>query len=162
MKNNKGISLIALIVMIIVMIILAAIAMNATTESYDKSLETKANEERAQVQYAVSTRFGENQRNSTSNPIIGIMVPEENRSTIDLSVTYIITKLKSDYGKFVTEDNAKQEADIKKFVTDNFEDMEYTRILTATDLIELDIENTNINAVYVVNYYSADVVGPIN
>ena len=162
MKNNKGINLIALIVMMIIMIILAAIVVNVTTDSYEKALETKAEEERAQVQYAVSSKFGDNQRNSTANPIVGIMIPEENRGTVDSAFSYIISKLKNDYGKSVAGNQSEQEESIRKLVTDNFEDIEYTRILTPSDLIELDMENTNINAIYVVNYYSADVVGPIN
>lgn len=162
MKKNRGISLITLVVMIIIMIILAAIVINVTTKSFDKSIETKANEERAQVQYAISSRFGDYQRNSTANPIVGIIIPEENRATVDSVVNYITFKLKRDYGKLVNVDSKEQENDIRKMVSDNFEDMEYTRILTPTDLIELEMENTNLNAVYLVNYYSSDVVGPIN
>jgi len=59
-------------------------------------------------------------------------------------------------------DNSTQRVLIERFVYDNFEDMKYTRILLYTDLIELGIENTNMNAVYLVNYYSNDVVGPIS
>ena len=53
---------------------------------------------------------------------------------------------------------------LKKYgaICDNFDDMEYTRLLFHSDLIELGIEKTNLNAVYLVNYYSSDVVGPIS
>lgn len=165
MKNNKGISLITLIVMIVIMIILASIAINVGTSSYENALESKAAAEKQQVTTAVSDRFGDNQRNSTANPIVGLLVPEENRGTEDEIYFYLISKLKNDYGKLITDDeieNKTQQKQIESFVKDNFEDMEYTRILVYNDLIELGMEITNLNAVYVVNYYSSDVVGPIS
>lgn len=165
MKNNKGINLVALVVMIIIMIILASIAIKAGTDAYQNALETKAAEERKQVEYAVSDRFGDYQRNATANPLVGFSIPDENRESDEKLTNYITDKFKSEYGKLITDDemqNSTQKNLIRKFVSDNFEDMEYTRILVYSDLIELGIENTNLNAIYLVNYYSNDVVGPIN
>ena len=165
MKNNKGISLVALIVMIIIMIILAGIATNIGIESYEKAMESKAETEREEVEKAITGRFGDYQRNSTANPLVGLFIPEEYLDTRDSATEYITNKLKNDYGKMKTEDeaqNSTQKNSIKKFVSDNFDDMEYTRILVNSDLLDLEIENTNLNAVYVVNYYSHDVVGPID
>ena len=126
---------------------------------------TKAEEERKQVINAVSGRFGDYQRNSTANPIVGLMIPEENLVNEETATNYICNKFKNEYGKLITEDeiqNSTQTKLIQKFVSDNFDDMEYTRILEYTDLIELEIEYTNLNAVYLVNYYSNDVIGPIS
>lgn len=165
MKKNKGISLISLVVMIVIMIILAAIAIRVGMESYENALESKAATERQEVIAAVSGRFGDYQRNSTANPIVGFIVPDEYLENKDIIANYIINKLKVEYGKFFTDDeikNSTQQKLIYKFIEDNYDDMEYTRILSYSDLIDLEIENTNINAVYVVNYYSNDVVGPIN
>jgi len=165
MKKNKGISLISLVVMIVIMIILAAIAIRVGMESYENALESKAATERQEVIAAVSGRFGDYQRNSTANPIVGFIVPDEYLENKDTIANYIINKLKVEYGKLFTDDEIKdstQQKLIYKFIEDNYDDMEYTRILSYSDLIDLEIENTNINAVYVVNYYSNDVVGPIN
>lgn len=163
MKKNKGISLIALIVMIVVMIILASIAINVGTDSYENALESKAAAERKEVISAVSGRFGDYQRNNTASPIVGVSIPEEYTEAEEM-ITYLKAKLKNEYGKLMTDDeieNKTYQNLIEKFVKDNLEDMEYTRLLFHSDLIELGIEKTNVNAVYLVNYYSSDVVGPI-
>lgn len=165
MKNNKGINLIALIVTIVVMIILASIAIRVGTDSYENALESKAAAERKEVVSAVSGRFGDYQRNNTASPIVGFKIPEENMTTEENIVEYIKNKLKKDHGKLMTEDeleNKTYQNMITKFVDDNFDDMDYTRLLFYRDLIELGIEKTNLNAVYLVNYYSSDVVGPIS
>lgn len=165
MRNNKGISLVALIIMIIVMIMLAAIAVNVSMDSYYNSLEAKAAAERQQVIMAISGRFGDYERNTTANPLVGLTIPEEYLETEETIYNFVYNKFRNEYGKLVTGDeltNSTQKAAIEIFVHDNIEDMEYTRILLYTDLIELGIENTNMNAVYLVNYYSSDVVGPIS
>lgn len=165
MKNNKGISLLSLVSMIIVMIILAAISINVGTNSYQNALKSKATAERQQVISAVTGRFGDNQRNSTSNPIVGLMIPDEYLDNEEKIIEYITTKLRSEYGKLMTDEeiaNQTNRTQIEHFVYDNFNDMEYTRLVFYNDLIDLGIENTNLNAIYLVNYYSSDVVGPID
>lgn len=164
MKNNKGISLVALVVMIIIMIILAAVAINITMDAYDESQRAKQKTERQEVIEAVSGRFGDYMRNHTANPLLGLIIPEENVATMLDVRNYIDIKLRTDYGKLVTEDeilNHTQTKEIEKFIADNFNDMEYTRILLYDDLLELGVENVTIHAVYLVNYYSSDVIGPI-
>ena len=164
MKNNKGINLVAIIIMIIVMIMLAAIAINVSMDSYENSLEAKAAAERQQITIAISSRFGDNQRNATANPLVGLMILEELETEPSI-IDYVCDKFKNEYGKLMTDDelaNSTQRISIERFIYDNFEDMKYTRILVYTDLLELGIENTNMNAVYLVNYYSNDVVGPIS
>lgn len=163
MKNKKGISLIALVVMIIIMIILASIAMNVSMNAYEESVRAKQSTERQQVVNAVNGRFGDYQRNETANPIIGFIIPEEESSTLEETYNYIIQRLR-EAGKLVTDDeieNHTQTKQIKEFLVDNADDMEYTRILEYNDLLELGLENTNLNAIYLVNYYSSDVIGPI-
>lgn len=170
MKNNKGINLIALVSMIVIMIILASIAINVSMKSYENALETKQAAERQQVVSAISSRFGAYSRNETANPLVGLVIPEENLGSIGDIYNYLINKFKTEYGKLITDDeinNQTQSKLIKKFVIDNYENdeidvMTYTRILNYNDLLDLEIENTNKNAVYLVNYYSSDVVGPIN
>ena len=89
MRNNKGINLIALIVMIVVMIILASVAIRVGTDSYKNALESKGAAERKEVVSAISSRFGDNQRNNTANPIVGFIIPEENSGTEEETVEYI-------------------------------------------------------------------------
>lgn len=164
MKNNKGISLITLVVMIVIMIILASVAINVSMNSYDEALRAKIYAERQQVIDAVTGRFSDYQRNNTANPLLGLMIPEENSETLMDTYDYIENKLRNEYYKLLTDDeydNQTQTKQISKFLVDNAEDMEYTRILFYDDLLELGLENTTLQAVYLVNYYSSDVVGPI-
>lgn len=164
MKKNKGISLISLVVMIIIMIILASVAINVSMSSYDEALRAKIYAERQQVIDAVTGRFADYQRNNTASPLLGLMIPEENSETLKDAYDYIENKLRNEYYKLLTDDeynNQTQTKQISKFLVDNAEDMEYTRLLFYDDLLELGLENTTLQAVYLVNYYSSDVVGPI-
>lgn len=164
MKKNKGISLISLVVMIIIMIILSAVAINVSMNSYDEALRAKIYAERQQVIDAVTGRFADYQRNNTASPLLGLMIPEENSETLKDVFDYIENKLRKEYYKLLTDDeyeNQTQTKQISRFLLDNAEDMEYTRILVYDDLLELGLENTTLQAVYLVNYYSSDVVGPI-
>ena len=167
--NNKGINLIALIIMIIIMIILAGIAINNSTTSVDKSFEAKAREERNQVAIAVSARFGEYHINSVASPIIGETIPSEyfssdtDEENIENTKDYLVSMFRRE-GKMQTDDelyNHTIENQLQKFLEDNINDMEYTRILRHDDVIGLALDSISLASEFVVNYYSADVVGPI-
>ncbi len=167
--NNKGVSLIALVVMRIVMIIIAGIAINNSVGSYDQALEAKALEERRQVSNAISARFGSNQINSIVRPIIGEVIPNEylNKSSDEeaiIATRDYLVKMFFMEGRLVTDDemnNKTTQKKIEKFLRDNIQDMEYTRVLRQPDLVELGLESISIESVFLVNYYSTDVVGPI-
>lgn len=171
MKNNKGINLISLVIMIIIMIILAAVAINISMNSYDQAIRSKQAAERQQVVSAVQGRFGDYTRNSTANPLLGLRIYPEDYAVDDAVddkdelFAYLIRKFKTEYGKLVTDEelaNGTQAKEIEEFVDATQGETEYTRILVSTDLLELGIENTTLQAVYLVNYYTNDVVGPIN
>jgi type II secretory pathway pseudopilin PulG len=167
--NNKGISLIALAIMIIVMIIIASIAMNAGIDSYDQAVDAKNKEERNQVSQAVNARFGDNQFNAAVSPIVGELIPSEcfsyptDEQIIESAKTYLVDLFISE-GRLQTQDevtNKTIQKDIQRFLEENINDMQYTRILRHNDIIELGLESITINSIFLVNYYSADVVGPI-
>ena len=94
MKKNKGISLITLVVMIVIMIILAAVAINVGMNSFDEAQNAKLYAERQQVIDAVTGRFADYQRNSTANPLVGLMIPEENSETLSDIADYLERKFK--------------------------------------------------------------------
>lgn len=164
--NNKGISLIALVIMIIVIIIIASIAINNSTGSYDNGLDAKAKEERAQVVDAINYRFGDNQIDSSINPLVGDTLPQElfeketDEERKEAIKEYIINLFVSE-GKLRTDNNKEVEEQIKKFVDDNFIEMEYTRILRHNEVVQLGLNSVSNDSEFLVNYYSIDVVGPI-
>lgn len=164
MKNNKGINLITLVIMIVIIIILAAIVIRPVTNSYDNAIKSRQEAERNQVVSAITERFGDNQRNNNLYPLIGEAIPNEYQNTEEALSGYLISLFKNK-GKLLSKDEDEiqtQKSEIEKFVSDNFEDMEYTKILYGTELLSLDIETTTTNTIYLVNYYSSDVVGPIS
>lgn len=161
--NNKGINLITLVITIIVIIILATITINIGTKAYDNAREARLEEQRNNVINAVSARFADNQRNELVNPLLGYAIQVEDGDTAENLANKYIERFK-DEGKLDTDDtqkNANTEDQIKKLILDNFDNMNYTRVLQYNDLIALEIENTDTNALFLVNYYSSDVVGPI-
>ncbi len=171
-RKHAGISLISLIIMIIVMIILASIVITVSTKSYDQSLIAKQETERLQVVNAIQTRFGQYERNHTTSPLLGLQLSDITDKEADEIVTDLVELFTMEYEKNILDteilvppenvQNYTSKGRIRKFITDNQEEMEYTRILKYDNLQELGLENVNTRALYLVNYYSNDVVGPIN
>ena len=162
MNNNKGINLIALITMIIIMIILAAIAMKNSFDAHNKSFIARQKEENLNVTTAVQNRYGEYVTNPTNSPLAGLTVPDE-YDTPEKMYEYIEMYLIRN-GKLVTQDvkdNDETKEAIRKMLNDDKDYLKYTRILEHSHLVELGLESLPINAVYVVNYFGTDVIGPI-
>ena len=169
MKKNQGVSLVALIIMIIVMIIIAGIALNSGIGSYDKALEAKSKEERHQVKNAVSTRFGDYTMNPSLKPLLGEQIPDDYfmesdpDARIQAIKVYLLALFISE-GRLQTNDEVENHTtanEIQYFLEKNYEQMEYTRIIRHSHIIELGIDSIALPSVFVVNYYSADVIGPI-
>ena len=163
MKNNKGVSIIALIVTIIVLIILSTLVIRASTDDYDKAQEAKESLERGEVLQAVSTRYGNYLRNSTANPLVGDKVPEEYVNANEI-YDYLVDLFKSENRMLSNREIKTGEiaGEINKFVIKNIDQMEYTRILRHSDIVSLNIDNVSQSAVFLVNFESSTVVGPIN
>jgi type II secretory pathway pseudopilin PulG len=167
MNNKRGVSIVALVFMIIIMIILASIALTSGLTGYDKAFEAKAKEERRQILNAISSRFGDNQRNKTVYPLVGFEIPEdyynsdsEDDTKINQITDYLIKVFKS-RNRLNADDNALTQEEIKGFVKKNLDCMSYTRIILHDDIIELGIDSISSESIFLINYYSADVVGPI-
>ncbi len=169
MNNKKGVSIVALVFMIIIMIILAGIALRSGMTGYDKAYEAKAKEERRQIVNAISSRFGDYQRNSTVYPLVGFEIPLE---YLDESIAedtraenisnYLIRVFRSDNRlNLDSKTIVTTEEDIRNFVKKNMDCINYTRILMHDDIIELGIDTISLQSMFLINYYSADVVGPI-
>jgi len=155
--NNKGINLIALVIMIIIMIIIAAIAYSNSFDAHEKALIAREKEENMNVTNAIQNRFGEYMVNNTLNPLCGVIIPANTKETMN---AYIINYLR-EHDKLSTERRLEYESAIFDLLKQNEENLEYTRILERSHLVELGIENIPTDAMYVVNYYGTTVVGPI-
>ena len=169
MNSKKGVSIVALVFMIIIMVILASIALTSGLTGYDKAYEAKAKEERRQIVNAISGRFGDNQRNGTVYPLVGFEIPPEyytndndDATKIENITNYLLGVFRSNDKLNLDEVTINQTKDeVKKFVEKNLDIMKYTRILMHDDIIALGIDSISQYAMFLINYYSADVVGPI-
>jgi hypothetical protein len=167
MNNNKGISIVALVFMIIIIVIIAGIALSSGIIGYDKAYEAKAKEERRQIVNAVSNRFGDFQRSKTMNPLIGDEIPSEylsesDKDTRKSNVKAYLFELFHSEGKLNDRDaNIQLEKDLDDFLEKNIDEMKYTRLIRHDQIIELGIESISLQSEFLVNYYTADVVGPI-
>ena len=172
MKNNKGISLIALAIAIVIMIILASVALRAGTTDYDKAVEAKEDAERGQVSTAIGYRYGNYLVNKTTNPLIGDKIGF-NSTLSDYTGENFIEDYKRELKEYLIlffmgegrlnapERLTNFEADMDEFLERNLDCMQYTRILRHADIINLELDNISLNSVFLVNYYTNSVVGPI-
>ena len=163
MSNNRGVSMIALIIAIVIMIILASIALNAGNDAYDKAQVAKADAERNQVMQAVETRFGKYSVNRTASPLVGDTIPND-YTTVNEIFDYLMNLFRSESRLFSDDEmiNHTREKEIQEFLINNADKMEYTRILRHDDIINLGLDNITLRSEFLVNYYSSNVVGPIN
>ena len=157
MKNNKGLNLIALIVTIIVMIIIASIALNAAINDQEKANEAKRLTEKGQVAKAIEIRYANYTRNSAHYPIIGQKIPEHYSSKEDIKEYIIDTFLRE---QIIANANSISD-ELDAFLDSNMKYMEYTRILKRADIVALELENVTLKSVFIVNYYTGKVIGPI-
>ena len=163
MKSNKGVSIISLIIVIVVTIILASVALNAGNLDINKAQEAKKRAERNQVIQAIGARYGSYNVNGTASPLVGDKIPSE-LSTPDEIKSYLITMFKSE-NRMLSEDEAINhtiENEIDSFLEKNEDQMDFTRILRHSDIINLGLDNISLGSVFLINYYTATVVGPID
>ena len=135
MKNETGVTLVALVITIIVLIILAGIGIGATTGINGNIQEAKTNlaiSELSQVQQAVLETYIKYRQTNNSNSLIGI------------EITY-----------------SEAEAEFAKLSSGTLVGIESTDVdkvyykLTPTELEELGIQNSE--DTYIVNYYTGEV-----
>lgn len=168
MKNSKGISMITLIITIVVIIILSSIAIVVSENGIDMALDARYQNERKELSDAVISRFAGYLRNSSTYPLEGASVPaifDESLSNADKeaqALSQILEYLKTSGSATAGTDDVKNE--ISKILHDNINHIKYTRIIGSSEMLSLGLSNltSDINYVYIVNYYSADVIGPIN
>ena len=163
MKNNKGVSIIALIVVIIILVILSTLTIRASMEDYDKAQSAKESSERTQVVNAVAVRYGNYLRNSTANPLVGDKIPDD-YDTIQACKEYLVDLFKSENRMQSSREVKDHELEkgIQDFLEKNIDLMDYTRILRHSDIVSLNVDNVSQSAVFLVNYETSMVVGPIN
>lgn len=155
-KNNEGISLIALVMMIIVILILTAIFVSSGLDSIFEAKSSKNANEIAQLKNAIADRFNSYLKNEDTVTLIG--TPAKTKYSTEQCVNKIISSL--DYEKVTQEE---KNADVSK-ITNNIErDFDtYVMIISSGDMAKLGLENYSKVNNYIVDYYTGMVYGPIS
>lgn len=137
--SEKGISLIALIVTIIVIIILAVATFEVGEQGFETTDKAKIANEIREVETAVVKRFSDYAISESAAPLLGEKLELED--AISLICTY------TDF----------TDADVRAIITEN---IYYVRKVDSSNINELGIKNATGN-LYVVDYYSGKVYGPV-
>lgn len=146
MKNNEGISLIALVVTIIVLVIITTIVIFPGIMGINITQKARIATEKKDISTVAVKRFGQYTRNENLYPLLGDNITQ----------TEAITKIYKE--KLKQDINASREE-----VVDMVErDIKYIRIVNNVHAKELGVEEVSEGNIYIVNYYTGDVFGPIN
>ncbi len=137
--NEKGISLIALIVTIIVIIILAATTFMVGNQGFETTEKAKIANEIREVETAAVKRFSDYAISETAAPLLGEKLELED------AITLICT-----YTDFT-------DVDVREIITEN---ISYVRKINSSNINELGVKNAT-GKLYVVDYYSGKVYGPV-
>lgn len=167
MKNAKGISMISLIITIIVIVILSSIAIVISESGLDMAENAQYQTEKKELREAIASRFAGYLRNSSTYPIEGVSVQSIFDETLSNSqkesqaLNEIVSYIKGLGNDTVETDDIKNE--ISELIQTNINHIKYTRIIGSTEMLSLGLTNikSDTDYVYVINYYSADIVGPI-
>lgn len=143
MKNNSGVSLIALIATIMIVIILASISIFSGMESVDEAYNTKSDVEMNGLKEAVAKKMIDNARNPASNPIVGRKIAD---ATELLDYIYNMT-------------DEQKTAFTTRYVNSN---KDYYRIVDAAGATILGVDGFGEASYYLVDYNLGDVYGPVD
>lgn len=167
MKNAKGVSMINLIITIIVIVILSSIAIVISENGIDMANNAQHQTEKKELREAITSRFAGYLRNSSVYPLEGASVQaifdetlsdSQKESQALLEIVNYVKTLGHD-----TVETIEIKNEIAELIQTNINHIKYTRIIGGTEMLALGLTNltSDIEYVYIINYYSADIVGPI-
>ena len=153
MRNSKGISMVTLVITIVVMMILLSIAFVVNNDGTERADIAKIENEKQLLQQALQARCADYIR----NPQFASLEGEKVEPTLDAITSYL-----SSSGRETTNDSEVR-TEITTFLQKNDKWTEYIRIIDYSDMLGLGLTNIShkTDYSYVVNYYSLDIVGPI-
>lgn len=135
LKENKGITIIALVVTIIVLLILAGVTINGVIQGIDESEENKLLSELTMVQHAISERYTKYKLTKDKDILVGTRIQTSTLEDVPASINWKVTQ----------------------FDEINNPEKEYYR-LSKLDLSKLGLSGDDkSNASYVVNYSTGEV-----
>lgn len=153
--ENKGITIIALIVMIAVIIILTSIFVATGIDSLNESKKAEIQNEIYQLKQAVVNRYASYEKNDGNISLIGTSATAK-WAEADMCVNDVISTL-----TFEDETEDEKQLKIGRIANEITRDYDkFVKLVDSDDRISLGLENTS-NNLYLVNYYTGSVYGPI-
>lgn len=158
MKNNSGITLVTLIITIIALIILTSVFMATGTDSLEEAKQSEIKNEMQQLKQAVISKFTSYQKND-GNVFLNGESAKNKWGDPEVCVDKIIESLIFEEDTTFEEKNAK----IQKITKEVIRDYDtFVRVIYSGDKVDLGIDNYATDYVYIVNYNTGAVYGPIS
>lgn len=152
-KNNKGITLIALVIMIIIIIILTSIFVATSLRALKETRISEIQEEVHALQQAISIRYTSYVKNGESGNVqlVGAS-PSSRWESVDDCINAIKEGMKS-------EERTVNESKLTNEITRDYD--KYVKVITASEAKSLGVDPFLEDSVYVVDYYTSTAYGPV-
>ena len=135
LKENKGITIIALVVTIVVLLILASVTINGVIQGVDESEENKLLSELSMVQHAVTQRYTKYELTKDRDVLVGTKIQTSTLENVPNTINWKVTQ----------------------FDEINNPEREYYRV-NKSDLVKLGLSGDDkTDSSYVVNYSTGEV-----
>lgn len=148
MKNNSGVTLVALIVMVIVIIILASVFIATGLDSLTESKNAQIVKEIHSIEQAITVKYASYIKNEGNVVLPGKLAKNE-LSSIDECLEKVLPFAFDSEEKIRVSSDI--EADYDKFIM----------IINPNDKKKLELENYSNDTTYIVDYRAGWVYGPI-
>lgn len=157
MQKNNGVSLITLIVMIAVVLILSSIFISTGLDALKESKNSEVKNEIYQLKQAVVNKYTSYEKNNGNVILVGTLAKNK-WTNYSECITEIYKTL-----EFDKETEAEKEAKRAKISGDIARDYDtFVKLIYSGDMAKLGLESFSDENVYIVDYYTGSVYGPIS
>lgn len=135
LKENKGITIVALVVTIVILLILASVTINGVIQGRDEAKENKLLSELSMVQHAVTQRYTKYELTKDRDVLVGTKIQTSTLENVPNTINWKVTQ----------------------FDEINNPEREYYRV-NKSDLVKLGLSGDDkTDSSYVVNYFTGEV-----
>lgn len=156
MSDNKGITIITLVITIIILIILASIYITTSLNALDETRDAEITSEMHSLEEAILVRYTSYIKNDKNISLIG-SPPSSRWSNSGDCYNEIINYVS--YDGLSTEEASQKRAKILSDIDRDYD--EYVKIITYSDAIRLGLNTFLQDSIYLVDYYTTSVYGPL-
>lgn len=154
LKNNKGITLITLVIVIIVLVILTSIFVATSLKALNETGSSETQNQIHAIEEAISVRYASYLKSDGNVSLVG---SSPTWSSPSECVDAIMKSM--DVTNLSAEDVAAKRTRISNEIARDYE--KYVKMIGSGDATLLGIEQLSTDNVFVVDYYTSKVYGPI-